>query len=270
VLCNASGSAAHPSWCTAPTVAVTNMTGTGSFSTSGNAGNVTGTVAIANGGTGAATAAAHTVFGNFTGSTAAPGFTAAPTFSAANLTNFPTFNQNTTGTAANLTAAAALPGGTAATTQTTGDNTTDLATDAFVNASITANAYSLPQATTSVLGGVKVGTGLSASSGVLSATNYVADVTFSTGTTAVAANSCSPTVGGGGTSVTMTGLTSSMALSVSASSDTSSVTGWGAPASTVLYLVVTPGSGAFTYYVCNNSSSSVTPGSSVTWNVSAR
>jgi len=270
VLCNASSSAAHPSWCTAPTVAVTNMTGTGSFSTSGNAGNVTGTVAIANGGTGAATAAAHTVFGNFTASTAAPGFTAAPTFSAANLTNFPTFNQNTTGTAANLSGTPALPSGTAGTTQTTGDNTTELATDAFVNASITANGYSLPQATTSVLGGVKVGTGLSAPSGVLSATNYVSDVTFSTGTTAVGANSCNPTAGGGGTSVTMAGLSSAMALSISATSDTSGVTGWGAPASTVLYLVVTPGSGAFTYYVCNNSSSSVTPGSSVTWNVSAR
>src|SRR6185437_15751376 len=48
------------------------------------------------------TAAANTVFGNFTGGVAAPTFTAAPTFSAANLTNFPTFNQNTSGTAANL------------------------------------------------------------------------------------------------------------------------------------------------------------------------
>jgi hypothetical protein len=44
------------------------------------------------------------VFGNFTGSTAAPGFTAAPTFSAANLTSFPTFNQSTSGTAAGLSA----------------------------------------------------------------------------------------------------------------------------------------------------------------------
>lgn len=35
------------------------------------------------------TAAANTVFGNFTGSAAAPGFTAAPTFSGANLTNLP-------------------------------------------------------------------------------------------------------------------------------------------------------------------------------------
>ena len=54
-------------------------------------------------------AAANTVFGNFTGSPAAPTFTAAPTFSAANLTNFPTFNQNTTGNAATATALAATP-----------------------------------------------------------------------------------------------------------------------------------------------------------------
>jgi hypothetical protein len=47
--------------------------------------------------------AANTVFGNFTGSPASPTFTAAPTFSAANLTNFPTLNQNTTGTATNAT-----------------------------------------------------------------------------------------------------------------------------------------------------------------------
>jgi hypothetical protein len=98
----------------------------------------------------------------------------------------------------------------------------------------------------------------------------VADTTFTTGTTAVAANSCNPTAGGGGTSVTMTGLTSSMTVSVTPASDTSNVTGWGAPASTVLYLIVRPGSGSFNYYVCNNSSSSVTPGASVTWNASAR
>jgi Right handed beta helix region len=43
-----------------------------------------------------------------------------------------TLNQNTTGTAANLSGTPALPSGTTATTQTAGDNTTKLATDAFV------------------------------------------------------------------------------------------------------------------------------------------
>jgi hypothetical protein len=52
----------------------------------------------------ASSAASNTVFGNFTGSSAVPTFSASPVFSAASLTNFPTFNQNTTGTAANITA----------------------------------------------------------------------------------------------------------------------------------------------------------------------
>jgi hypothetical protein len=46
--------------------------------------------------------------------------------------DFPTLNQSTTGTASNLSGTPALPSGTTATTQTTGDNTTKLATDAFV------------------------------------------------------------------------------------------------------------------------------------------
>jgi hypothetical protein len=45
---------------------------------------------------------------------------------------------NITGTAANLSGTPALPNGTTGTTQTTGDNTTKLATDAFVHASIAA------------------------------------------------------------------------------------------------------------------------------------
>jgi len=76
----------------------------------------------------------------------------------------PTLNQNTTGTAANLSGTPALPNGTTATTQTTGDATTKLATDAFV----LANAYILPQATTTVLGGVKPdGTTCTTTAGVL-------------------------------------------------------------------------------------------------------
>lgn len=45
----------------------------------------------------------------------------------------PTLNQNTTGTAANLSGTPALPNGTSATTQTTSDTSTDIATDAFVH-----------------------------------------------------------------------------------------------------------------------------------------
>jgi hypothetical protein len=74
-------------------------------------------------------------------------------------------------TAANLSGTPALPNGTTATTQTTGDATTKLATDAFVGASITANAYTLPTATNSVLGGVNPdGTTITNSSGAISVT----------------------------------------------------------------------------------------------------
>lgn len=78
------------------------------------------------------TASANTVFGNFTGSSAVPTFSAAPVFSAAGLTNFPTLNQNTTGTAGNLSGTPALPNGVTGTTQALGDGTGKLATDLFV------------------------------------------------------------------------------------------------------------------------------------------
>lgn len=61
--------------------------------------------------------------------------------------DFPTLNQNTTGTAANLSGTPALPNGTTATTQTVGDNTTKLATDAFV----IANAGSISGLTTNCM-----------------------------------------------------------------------------------------------------------------------
>lgn len=64
---------------------------------------------------------------------AAPnGSAGTPTFRALVAADIPTLNQNTTGTAANLSGTPALPNGTTATTQSAGDNSTKLATDAFV------------------------------------------------------------------------------------------------------------------------------------------
>lgn len=60
----------------------------------------------------------------------------APNGSAANLTDFPTLNQNTTGTAAGLSGTPALPNGTTATTQAAGDNSTKLATTAYADAKV--------------------------------------------------------------------------------------------------------------------------------------
>ena len=60
-----------------------------------------------------------------------------------------TLGNNTTGTAANLSGTPALPNGTTATTQTTADNTTKLATDAFVVATAAAgNSATATTATT--------------------------------------------------------------------------------------------------------------------------
>lgn len=52
--------------------------------------------------------------------------------------DFPTLNQNTTGTASNLSGTPALPNGTTATTQTQGDNSTKLATTAYADAAVAA------------------------------------------------------------------------------------------------------------------------------------
>jgi len=98
--------------------------------------------------TGAAAVASPT----FTGTAASPVFNATTGFEIGgagasgnylrgNGTNFvssaiqagdvPTLNQNTSGTAANLSGTPALPSGTTAATQSAGDNTTKIATDAF-------------------------------------------------------------------------------------------------------------------------------------------
>lgn len=62
--------------------------------------------------------------------------------------DFPTLNQNTSGTAANLSGTPALPDGTTATTQTLGDNSTKLATTAFVLANSTGATGANPTAST--------------------------------------------------------------------------------------------------------------------------
>ncbi|MGD0826988.1 MAG: hypothetical protein ACLQED_09230 [Desulfobaccales bacterium] len=64
---------------------------------------------------------------------AAPnGSAGVPSFRAIVPADIPTLNQNTSGTAANLSGTPSLPNGATATTQTAGDNSTKLATTAYV------------------------------------------------------------------------------------------------------------------------------------------
>jgi hypothetical protein len=60
--------------------------------------------------------------------------------SAIQASDIPTLNQSTTGTAANVSGTPALPNGTSATTQGAGDNSTKLATTAYVDTGLTAKA----------------------------------------------------------------------------------------------------------------------------------
>jgi len=75
---------------------------------------------------------ANTFFAAPNGSAGLPGFR---TIGAADV---PVLNQNTTGTAAGLSVASALPNGTTATTQTAGDSSTKVATTAFATANFAA------------------------------------------------------------------------------------------------------------------------------------
>jgi hypothetical protein len=69
---------------------------------------------------------------NFLTSTGTGSAAQAPAWGTIAAGDVPTLNQNSTGTAANLSGTPALPNGTTATTQTGGDNSTKIATDAFV------------------------------------------------------------------------------------------------------------------------------------------
>ena len=126
----------------------------------------------------------------------------------------------------------ALPSGATATTQSPGDNSTKVATTAYVSTAI--------------------GT-------------VISNATITVGTTAIAANTCVAQ-----TAVTMTGLLTTSTITISPASDISAVTGW-SPASTgQLYFTEWPTANTLNYYVCNGTSTSITPGASTTWNVSAK
>ena len=142
---------------------------------------------------------------------------------------WPTFNQSTSGTAAGLSGTPALPNGTTATTQTAGDNSTKLATTAFVTAAV----YPVANTTVAVSSGTQ------------------------------GANSCSSA-----STVTMTGLTTSMTALIGYSASPAALTGWGSTGGMV-FQAWPSASNTLSWIVCNQTATSITY-SAITFNVGAR
>jgi hypothetical protein len=91
----------------------------------------------------------------------------------------------------------------------------------------------------------------------------IANTTTTVGTTMIGVNSCSSA-----TAVTMTGMATTSTIVMTPNADVSGVTGWGVNGG--LTIDAWPTANTLNYKVCNQTSSSITPGSSVTFNVSAR
>lgn len=91
----------------------------------------------------------------------------------------------------------------------------------------------------------------------------ITNTTTTVGTTAISPNSCTSAI-----TATMTGLLTSSVLIFTPSTDISTVTGWGSTGG--LTIVAWPTANTLNYKVCNQTSSSITPSASVTFNVGAR
>ena len=90
-----------------------------------------------------------------------------------------------------------------------------------------------------------------------------ANTTFTVGTTAISANSCTSA-----STVTMTGVAATSVFMISPSTDVSGTTGWGSTGG--LVIDAWPTTNTLNYKVCNQTGGSITPGASVTFNVGAR
>lgn len=165
-----------------------------------------------------------------TGSAAqAPTLSNAPALSAANMTGFPTLNQNTTGTAANVTAAS-------------NSTLTTLSALSLPYSQVTGTPTTVANTTTTV------------GSSVAFAANTCSSITG-------VANTAS--------TLSVTNLATSMTATFTPTSDVKGVTGWGPGTAGQLYFQPWPSAaGTLSYYVCNFTTASITTSASVTWNVS--
>jgi len=118
--------------------------GTGSGNVSGPASSVSGDIATFSGTNGktiqdsgtALSALAPVASPTFTGTVTLPDGSTVSSGAWSLSSKFPTLNQNTTGTAAGLSAASTLPNGTTATTQSAKEGTTKIATDAYADGEV--------------------------------------------------------------------------------------------------------------------------------------
>jgi hypothetical protein len=199
---------------------------------SGTSANVTGIVTGANGGTGVAnTGITETFAANFTTTG-----TGAPTLAFPATTAYTYTHPAYTGTMLEETASDTTTTHVCHATATTGVCT--------FSAVVSAD---LPAATPTAAGAVV----------------KVANTTFTTSTSSVAANTCNATV-----QVAMTGVTTSMTFGITPSADTSGAAGWGSTGG--LVLDAWPTAGYLNYKICNQTTAAISTPGAVTFNVSAQ
>ncbi|MCU1247099.1 MAG: dystroglycan-type cadherin-like domain repeat protein [Edaphobacter sp.] len=129
----------------------------------------------------------------------------------------------------------------------------------------TGSSAGLSVGSSSAFGVVKVdGTTITAASGVISASTGIANTTVTIGTTAIAANTCTTVA-----TATMTGLATTSTLNFTPNADVASTTGWGGSGGLVIDAWPSA-TNTMSYKTCNQTAASITPGASVTFNVSAR